>query len=80
MNDSTQPPRYRLHTTGAGDGRAIGHESWPYRDWRAAYRAAANYSQAHGLCVVQSDRVTGPRDNQHVVTLAVFRYGQRAGR
>jgi hypothetical protein len=70
--------RYRLHTTGAGDGKAITID-FPYTHWRTAYAVAANYSAQYGHCVVQSDKAIGPRGNKHLETIAVFAYGRKLG-
>lgn len=71
--------RYRLHTTGAGDGRYVTMD-FPYTHWRPAYAAAADYSAQHGHCVVQSDKAIGPRGDKRLPTIAVFAYGRKCGR
>ena len=72
-------PRYRLHTTGAGDGTYVTRE-FPYTHWRQAFAAAADYSTRHGHCVVQSDQPVGPRGDKRLPVVAVFAYGHRCGR
>ena len=72
-------PRYRLATS----RHTTAHKGpWAYDRWRDAYHAAERDCEGldGAVCVVQTDRLAGPKGETHVITLAAFAYGKRLSR